>query len=96
LGKVEQLHSILGNFKQLYPVLDNFKHLHSKLDTLGVLGTRELKTGSLESAKIVIGFLNQRNRVPSGLFWVPNIFFKKNLVMYKNFIEIWIQLEAFG
>jgi len=49
-----------------------------------------LKIGSLESAKIVIGTLesekigslqseksglyNQRNRVPTGPYWVPNIF----------------------
>jgi len=57
----------------------------------GVLGTRigslELKIGSLESAKVVMGSLeseksapqNQRNRVPTDPNWVPNIFLKKKL-----------------
>jgi len=54
-----------------------------------VLGTRfgslELKIGSLESEKIIIGSLESKkigsleseNRVPTGSYRVPNIFLKK-------------------
>jgi len=48
----------------------------------------ELQIGSLESAKVVTGSLQsekiwsleERNRVPTGPYRVPNIFLKKNLV----------------